>query len=64
MKTGIQSLFKCSNRLDSGFRRNERKSGFSTFCDIIKIKSAGKIFDFPIDGWDAIYSVLEKISKA
>jgi hypothetical protein len=35
VKTGVQSLCNYLNRLDSGFRRNDKKWDFSTFYEII-----------------------------
>jgi len=37
VKTGVQSLFNYLNRLDSGFRRNDKKWDFSTFYETIII---------------------------
>ena len=36
MKTGVQKIYNCSKRLDSGLRRNDRKAPFLTFYEFIK----------------------------
>ncbi|MFO7972590.1 MAG: hypothetical protein R6U40_12680 [Desulfobacterales bacterium] len=33
---GVQMLCNCLKILDSGFRRNDRKRYFATFCETIK----------------------------
>jgi hypothetical protein len=38
VKTGVQVLCNCLKRLDSGFRRNEVKRYFMTFCEFINIE--------------------------
>ncbi|MFO7971664.1 MAG: hypothetical protein R6U40_07920 [Desulfobacterales bacterium] len=35
VKTGVQMLCNCLKILDSGFRRNDRKRYFVTFCEFI-----------------------------
>jgi len=35
VKTGVQTFCKCSKNLDSGFRRNDGKEAFATFCEAI-----------------------------
>ena len=37
MKNGVQGFPKSKETLDSGFRRNDGKEAFSTFCECIKI---------------------------
>ena len=37
METGVQRLYKYLKKLDSGFRRNDRKPHFQTFYNSIKI---------------------------
>jgi hypothetical protein len=36
-KAGVQRLYKCLKALDSGFRRNDGKEAFKTFCKFIKL---------------------------
>jgi Asp-tRNA(Asn)/Glu-tRNA(Gln) amidotransferase A subunit family amidase len=36
VETGVQEIGKALKTLDSGFRRNDRKGYFQTFCEIIK----------------------------
>jgi len=38
MKTGAQKFCNQSKKLDSGFRRNDKKWCYLTFYEIIKIK--------------------------
>jgi hypothetical protein len=35
VKTGVQTFGKCSKKLDSGFRRNDRKGRFLTFYESV-----------------------------
>jgi len=35
VKTGVQTLCKCSKNLDSGFRRNDEKRRYWTFYESI-----------------------------
>jgi len=37
LKNGVQGFPKSKETLDSGFRRNDGKEAFSTFCECIKI---------------------------
>jgi len=36
VKTGVQGIYNCCKELDSGFRRNDGKTYFLTFCQIVK----------------------------
>ena len=42
MKTGVQGIYNYSKRLDSGFRRNDRKVYFQTFYETINNGMMGK----------------------
>jgi hypothetical protein len=35
---GVQIVYNCLKRLDSGFRRNDRKRYFETSCETIRIE--------------------------
>ena len=35
VKTGVQRIYNCSKRVDSGLRRNDRKAPFLTSYEII-----------------------------
>jgi hypothetical protein len=37
VKTGVQRIYNGLKRLDSGFRRNDVKPHFLTFCEIVKV---------------------------
>ncbi len=50
VKTGVQSLRKWLNRLDSGFRRNDEKWYFSTFYEFIITVELVKSQNLTIDG--------------
>ena len=39
VKTGVQISRNYLNRLDSGFRRNDKKQYFSTFYKLIKLSA-------------------------
>ena len=47
-KAGVQMVYKSLKRLDSGFRRNDGKRYFMTFCETIKIKPPLYLFFFDI----------------
>ena len=38
VKTGVQTFCKCFKNLDSGFRRNDEKTCYWTFCKWIKVE--------------------------
>jgi len=40
VKTGVHEFYNSLNALDSGFRRNDGKWGFSTFYEFINLQSA------------------------
>ncbi|MFO7970180.1 MAG: hypothetical protein R6U40_00350 [Desulfobacterales bacterium] len=40
---GVQMLYNFLKRLDSGFRRNDGKRYFMTFCEFIKIQNSKQI---------------------
>jgi hypothetical protein len=44
MGTGVQVIYKHLITLDSGFRRNDGKTSFQTFYEIIKFVLAEKPF--------------------
>ena len=48
MKIGVQELCNQLKKLDSGFRRNDKKWCFSTFYEFINIQSS-IFFDAPAD---------------
>ncbi|MFO7971735.1 MAG: hypothetical protein R6U40_08290 [Desulfobacterales bacterium] len=37
VKTGVQMIYNFLKRLDSGFRRNDKKRCFGTFCETINV---------------------------
>ena len=43
MKTGVQKLCNQMKKLDSGFRRNDKKWCFSIFYETVKLKSDGRL---------------------
>ena len=45
MKIGVQKLCNQLKKLDSGFRRNDKKWCFSTFYEFIKTNSPPSIVD-------------------
>ncbi|MFO7970417.1 MAG: hypothetical protein R6U40_01550 [Desulfobacterales bacterium] len=42
---GVQMVYNYLKRLDSGFRRNDKKRCFGTFCETIKITDSAYLKD-------------------